>query len=176
MRKHTRNEWRRCKTPLETSGKDVKLHSKRVEKIQPFPPVLNSCFSVCFAPSSRMSRVNMSPPPPTPASALGLRQTLHLTLQGFERKCKLGLVKGSSASMMVVNATLETTLETTLEVELEKASGNNILHNKQGTTLNLNTKCSTTRLQNMMGISSSSCQKTDHFTPLRPRNLQSYWT
>ncbi len=30
--KYTRNEWRRCKTTLETSGEDVKLHSKRVEK------------------------------------------------------------------------------------------------------------------------------------------------
>jgi hypothetical protein len=31
--KYTRNEWRRCKTTLETSGEDVKLHSKRVEKM-----------------------------------------------------------------------------------------------------------------------------------------------
>jgi hypothetical protein len=31
---YTRNEWRRCKTTLETSGEDVKLHSKRVEKMQ----------------------------------------------------------------------------------------------------------------------------------------------
>ncbi len=30
---YTRNEWRRCKTTLETSGEDVKLHSKRVEKM-----------------------------------------------------------------------------------------------------------------------------------------------
>ncbi len=29
---YTRNEWRRCKTTLETSGEDAKLHSKRVEK------------------------------------------------------------------------------------------------------------------------------------------------
>jgi hypothetical protein len=28
---HTRNEWKRSETTLETSGKDVKLHSKRVE-------------------------------------------------------------------------------------------------------------------------------------------------
>ncbi len=27
---YTRNEWRRCKTTLETSGEDVKLHSKLV--------------------------------------------------------------------------------------------------------------------------------------------------
>jgi pyruvate kinase len=27
---YTRNEWRRCETTLETSGEDVKLHSKRV--------------------------------------------------------------------------------------------------------------------------------------------------
>ncbi len=30
---YTRNEWRRCKTTLETSGEVWKLHSKRVEKI-----------------------------------------------------------------------------------------------------------------------------------------------
>ena len=30
---YTRNEWRRCKTTLETSGEDVKLHSKRVGKM-----------------------------------------------------------------------------------------------------------------------------------------------
>ncbi len=28
------NEWKRCETTLETSGKDVKLHSKRVEKMK----------------------------------------------------------------------------------------------------------------------------------------------
>ncbi len=33
LKTHTRNEWRRCETTLETSGEDVKLHSKRVEKI-----------------------------------------------------------------------------------------------------------------------------------------------
>ncbi len=32
MENYTRNEWRRLKTTLETSGEDVKLHSKRVEK------------------------------------------------------------------------------------------------------------------------------------------------
>jgi hypothetical protein len=32
-KKHTRNEWRRCETALETSGEDVKLHSKREEKM-----------------------------------------------------------------------------------------------------------------------------------------------
>jgi hypothetical protein len=32
-RNYTRNEWRRFETTLETSGKDLKLHSKRVEKI-----------------------------------------------------------------------------------------------------------------------------------------------
>ncbi len=31
---YTRNEWRRCKTTLEMSGEDVKIYSKRVEKIQ----------------------------------------------------------------------------------------------------------------------------------------------
>jgi hypothetical protein len=31
---YTRSEWRRCKTILETSGEDVKLHSKRVEKME----------------------------------------------------------------------------------------------------------------------------------------------
>jgi hypothetical protein len=30
---YTRNEWRRCETTLETSGEDVKLHSKRVGKM-----------------------------------------------------------------------------------------------------------------------------------------------
>ncbi len=30
---YTRNEWKRFKSTLETSGEDVKLHSKRVEKI-----------------------------------------------------------------------------------------------------------------------------------------------
>ncbi len=30
---YTRNEWRRCKITLQTGGKDVKLHSKRVENI-----------------------------------------------------------------------------------------------------------------------------------------------
>ncbi len=33
MYNYTRNEWARRKTTLETSGEDVKLHSKRVEKI-----------------------------------------------------------------------------------------------------------------------------------------------
>jgi hypothetical protein len=36
MQNYTRNEWGRCKTTLETSGEDVKPHSKRVEKIQLF--------------------------------------------------------------------------------------------------------------------------------------------
>jgi hypothetical protein len=31
---HTRNEWRRCKTTLDTSGEDAKLHSKRVKKMK----------------------------------------------------------------------------------------------------------------------------------------------
>jgi hypothetical protein len=26
-KKYTRNEWRRCKTTLETSGKDVKIYT-----------------------------------------------------------------------------------------------------------------------------------------------------
>ncbi len=30
---YTRNEWRRCKTTLETGGEDVKLHSRRVKKM-----------------------------------------------------------------------------------------------------------------------------------------------
>jgi hypothetical protein len=30
---YTRNEWGRCETTLETSGEDVKLHPKRVEKM-----------------------------------------------------------------------------------------------------------------------------------------------
>jgi hypothetical protein len=30
---YTRNEWRRCKITLKASGEDVKLHSKRVEKM-----------------------------------------------------------------------------------------------------------------------------------------------
>ncbi len=34
VKNYTRNEWRRCKTTLETSGEDAKLHSKRVEKMQ----------------------------------------------------------------------------------------------------------------------------------------------
>jgi hypothetical protein len=29
---HTRNEWGRCRITLETSGKDINLHSKRVKK------------------------------------------------------------------------------------------------------------------------------------------------
>ncbi len=33
MQKYTRNEWRRCTNTLETSGDDLKLHLKRVEKI-----------------------------------------------------------------------------------------------------------------------------------------------
>jgi hypothetical protein len=33
MQNHTRNEWRKCKTTLETSGEDVKLHSKRGKKM-----------------------------------------------------------------------------------------------------------------------------------------------
>ncbi len=33
MFNYTQNEWRRCEITLETSGEDVKLHSKRVEKI-----------------------------------------------------------------------------------------------------------------------------------------------
>ncbi len=30
---HTRNEWGKCKTTLETSGEDVKIHSKRMGKM-----------------------------------------------------------------------------------------------------------------------------------------------
>jgi hypothetical protein len=30
---YTQNEWGRCKNTLETSGEDVKLHSKRVGKM-----------------------------------------------------------------------------------------------------------------------------------------------
>ncbi len=30
---YTRNEWKRCKSTLETSGEDVKQHSKRVKKM-----------------------------------------------------------------------------------------------------------------------------------------------
>ncbi len=30
---YTRNEWRSCEPTLQTSGKDVKIHPKRVEKI-----------------------------------------------------------------------------------------------------------------------------------------------
>jgi hypothetical protein len=30
---YTRNGWRRCKTTLETSGKDKKTHTKQVENI-----------------------------------------------------------------------------------------------------------------------------------------------
>ncbi len=33
MQNYTRDQWRRCKITLETSG-DAKLHSKRVEKMQ----------------------------------------------------------------------------------------------------------------------------------------------
>jgi hypothetical protein len=33
MWNYTQNEWRRCETTLKTSGEDVKLHSKRVEKM-----------------------------------------------------------------------------------------------------------------------------------------------
>ncbi len=33
MENYTRNEWGRSKTTLETSGEDLKLHSKRVGKI-----------------------------------------------------------------------------------------------------------------------------------------------
>jgi hypothetical protein len=33
---YTRNEWGRRETTLETSGEDVKLHSKRVEKMDAF--------------------------------------------------------------------------------------------------------------------------------------------
>jgi hypothetical protein len=36
MGNYTRNEWRRFKTTLEASGEDVKLHSKRVEKMVTF--------------------------------------------------------------------------------------------------------------------------------------------
>ncbi len=32
--KNTRNEWRRSRSTLETSGEDQELHSKRVEKIK----------------------------------------------------------------------------------------------------------------------------------------------
>jgi magnesium-transporting ATPase (P-type) len=31
---HTRNEWGKCKTTLETSGEDVKIHSKSIERCQ----------------------------------------------------------------------------------------------------------------------------------------------
>jgi hypothetical protein len=40
---YTRNEWRRCETTLETSGDDVKLHSKRVY----FSPI-NTQSQRCF--------------------------------------------------------------------------------------------------------------------------------
>jgi hypothetical protein len=33
---YTRNEWKRCKNTLGTSGKDAKIHSKRVEKMQKY--------------------------------------------------------------------------------------------------------------------------------------------
>ena len=33
IEKYTRNEWRRLKSTLQTSGEDVKLHSKRVKKM-----------------------------------------------------------------------------------------------------------------------------------------------
>ncbi len=33
MKNYTRNEWGRCKNTLETSGEDVKIHSKRVGKM-----------------------------------------------------------------------------------------------------------------------------------------------
>ncbi len=33
VKNYTRNEWGRYKITLETGGKDVKLHSKRVEKM-----------------------------------------------------------------------------------------------------------------------------------------------
>jgi hypothetical protein len=36
FKKHTRNGWKRCKNTLETGGKDVKIHSKRVGKILSF--------------------------------------------------------------------------------------------------------------------------------------------
>ncbi len=32
--KYTRNEWGRCENTLETSGEDVKIHSKRVKKLE----------------------------------------------------------------------------------------------------------------------------------------------
>ncbi len=32
MWNYTRNEWRRCETTLETSGEDIKVHSKQAEK------------------------------------------------------------------------------------------------------------------------------------------------
>ncbi len=49
---YTRNEWRRCKNTLETSGEDVKLHSKRVYFFQPVPSkfVLFCCQSHNFVP------------------------------------------------------------------------------------------------------------------------------
>ncbi len=34
LEKHTRNEWRRYENTLESSGEDIKTHSKRVEKMQ----------------------------------------------------------------------------------------------------------------------------------------------
>ncbi len=39
---YTRNEWRRCKNTLETSGEDVKLHSKRVYFSCDFTPATTS--------------------------------------------------------------------------------------------------------------------------------------
>jgi hypothetical protein len=35
---YTRNEWKRCKTTLQKGGEDVKLHSKRVEKMENYTP------------------------------------------------------------------------------------------------------------------------------------------
>ncbi len=35
--KHTRNEWKRLRNTLETSGEDLKIHSKRVEKTRGVP-------------------------------------------------------------------------------------------------------------------------------------------
>jgi hypothetical protein len=42
MQNYTLNGWRRCKTTLETGGEVVKLHSKRVEKMQNYTQ--NKCF------------------------------------------------------------------------------------------------------------------------------------
>jgi hypothetical protein len=69
LKKHTPNEGRRCKNTLETSAEDVKIHSKRVEKMQNYTrnewrrsPPFSLFFSMIFLKSPHVHLLTSRPP------------------------------------------------------------------------------------------------------------------